>query len=155
MPFTQKLKFIKVQSWLLLLGWSLMLVGLFLPTVTIPSGNPYIGSLVMRIGFQADIAYGWQTAFALIALPIHYSSLLLFSVPFWAGLLAPLFLRVKSKIANWILAILYGLGFAWPLYRLVFLLEAEAYIEIGFFVWLLGLFLLMASRIKAFLARHY
>jgi len=126
-----------------------MLVGLFLPTVTIPSGNPYIGSLVMHIGFKADIAYGWQTAIALITLPMYYSSLFLFSLPVWAGLLAPLFLRVRSKIVNGLLAILYGLGFVWPLYVFLFLLKAEAYIEIGFYVWLLGLLLLTVSRIKA------
>jgi len=139
----------KIQNKLLLLGWVLMLVGLFLPTVTVPSGNPYIGSLVMRIGFKADIAYGWQTALALIALPIYKSSLLLFSLPVWAGLLAPLFLRVKSKIANGLLVMLYGLGFIWPLYVLIFLLKAEAFIEVGFYVWALGFLLLTASRIIA------
>jgi len=126
-----------------------MFVGLFLPMVTIPSENPYIGSLVMRIGFQADIAYGWQTALALIALPIHKSSLLLFSLPVWAGLLAPVFIRVTSQVANGLLVMLYGLGFVWPLYMLIFLLKADAFIEVGFYVWVLGFLLLTVSRIKA------
>jgi len=139
----------KIQNWLLLLAWALMFVGLFLPTVTIPSGNPHIGSLVIRIGFQDDVAYGWQVALALIALPMHQSLWLLFSMPVWAGLLAPVFLQVKSKIANGFLVILYGLGFVWPLYLLIFLLKAEAYIEVGFYVWLLGFFLLTVSQIKA------
>lgn len=132
---------------ILWMGWSFMLIALFLPIVTIPEGEPLVGSLVMFLGLQ-EIAYGWQVAMALIIAPMKYGAWIVFSVPVWFGLLAPIFLWVKSKVANSFLALLYGIGFLVPTLTLIFSQQLGELITIGYIVWVAALFVLMVSRIK-------
>jgi hypothetical protein len=133
---------------ILWMGWSSMLIALFLPIVTIPEGEPLVGSLVMFLGLH-DVAYGWQVALALIIAPMKYSAWLIFSVPVWLGLVAPVFLWVKSKVANSFFALLYGIGFLMSTLTLIFSHKVGELIAIGYFVWIMALFVLMVSRINA------
>ena len=123
-----------------------MLVGLVLPMVTIPMGDPLIGSLVMFLGLHDD-AYGWQIAVTLLIAPMKHSGWWLFTIPVWLGLLAPVFCKIKSIIANSFLALCYGVGFI-ALVNLLMSLKADGLAGVGYYLWVVALFVLMVSCIK-------
>jgi len=129
------------------LGWAFMLSGLALPMVTIPMGDLKIGSLVMFLGLHND-AYGLQIAMVLLIAPMKHLGWWLFTIPVWLGLLAPIFLKVKSITPNIFLALCYGIGFI-ALVNLLLSLKVDGLTGVGYYIWMVALFILMASRIKA------
>jgi hypothetical protein len=50
---------------LLWLGWCFMVIGLFLAIITIPEGDPHIGSILIFLGMHDGDAYGLHVALAL------------------------------------------------------------------------------------------
>ncbi len=131
-------------------GWSAVLIGLLLPIINLPEGDPDIGSLMMFLGLRDD-AYGWQVAIALIAAPLKHIGWVVFSLPLWLGLMAPAGLLIKSRVMNGLLALCYGVGFIVPITVLSFALNRDGLIDVGYYVWVIALFLLAISRLKVLL----
>jgi len=133
---------------LLWLGWIIMLSGLIAPIITIPTGDPQVGSLVMFLGLHSD-ANGLAIALGLILAPLKHIGWLIFSVPILLGLIAPIFLKVNSKLINTLLVLIYAVGFIIPVQVLLFSLKAEGLIGPGFYLWLVALLVLTISRVKS------
>jgi len=107
--------------------------------------------LVTFMGMRGD-AYGWQVALILIVEPLKHGGWLIFTIPVWLGLVSPVFLKVKSTIANSVLLLCYAAGFI-LLIIVLDTVKAEGMSGIGYYVWILALLVLTASRIKLFLEK--
>lgn len=162
------LKQISIATHLLWLGWFLMLIGLFLPVINIPIPDPHMAQLLFfglpipKVGDNGEVAIlthapieGIRAALFLFfktikhtGISISWGLLLLLSVPVLLALFAPVLLRIRSKAANIVVALCFGLGFLGP--GMMLLLSAnEAVIGPGFYCWVFALLLLALSRIKA------
>jgi|GEM_PF-5412173 len=137
---------IELATQMLWLAWFMMVLGLFLLIITIPTGDPKIGSLVMFLGLHED-AYGWQVALVLLIAPFKHSGWVVFSIPIWLGLVSPVVLLIKSKAINRFIALIYGVGTTTSVV-LVMSLKVEGILGIGYYFWMMALCLLTASRLK-------
>lgn len=170
MSINRSFKQIPMATRLLLLGWVLLLVGLFIPVITIDVPNTDYGRLLFQgpepsetvgegsTGFptQASIE-GWKIASVTFTkalgkanMYLGWSIFLLFNFPALLAFIAPVLLWFKSKKINTLLALYYGIASFILILLMMFLSSHGTLIGLGYYLWILAALLLMGSRIMAY-----
>lgn len=167
MSIVLSFKQISLATRLLLLGWGLLLLSLFMPFILIDLPNTDYARLLFlgpessasagegSVDFPTHISIdGWKIALITFTKAIGKASMylgwsifFLLNIPALLAFIAPVLLWFKSRLINILLAIYYGMSSFILIILMMFFMSQDILIGLGFYLSIFATLLLMSSRI--------